>query len=205
MLPHRLATREDRSDSVSAHRPAVGRAACRAQNRLRELEVVHRRQAVSIVAPSTRAPSPSATALPPPLILDGNRSDPAGHSAMVHRVGAQRSRAEDAHRSLAIDQRSYAQPLIPHLRPQGSGLVVPLPSFKFHESLVLRAARQQKVVERGKEVRSISARRCNCRVVHPTRLRTPVVGSSASLHPFSIYGSRECATPAIRQRPVHMA
>jgi len=124
---------------------------------------------------------------------------------MVHRVGAQRSRAEDAHRSLAIDQRSYAQPLILHLRPQGSGLVVPLPSFKFHESLVLRAARQQKVVERGKEVRSIRARRCNGRVVHPTRLRTPVVGSSASLHPFSIYGSRECATPAIRQRPVHMA
>jgi len=35
---------------------------CRAKNRLREWEAVQRRQAVSIVAPSTRAPPASATA-----------------------------------------------------------------------------------------------------------------------------------------------
>jgi hypothetical protein len=84
-----------------------------AKNRLCEREAVPRRQAVSIVAPSTRAPPASATALLPPLILDGNRSDPGGRSAMVHSVRAQRSRAEDTHRSSAIDQRSYAQPPIP--------------------------------------------------------------------------------------------
>ena len=44
----------------------------RAKHRLRELEAVPLRQAVLIVAPSTRAPQASATALPPPLILDGN-------------------------------------------------------------------------------------------------------------------------------------
>jgi hypothetical protein len=85
----------------------------RAKNRLREREAVSRRQAVSIVAPSTRAPPASATVLPPPLILDGNRSDPGGRSAMVHSVRAQRSRAEETHRSSAIGQRSYAQPPIP--------------------------------------------------------------------------------------------
>ncbi len=42
----------------------------RAKNRLREREAVPRRQAVSIIAPSTRAPPVSATALPPSLILD---------------------------------------------------------------------------------------------------------------------------------------
>jgi len=44
------------------------------------------------------------------LIFDGNRTDPGGRSVTVHSVRAQRSRAEDAHRSPAISQRSYAQP-----------------------------------------------------------------------------------------------
>ncbi len=44
------------------------------------------------------------------LILDGNRTGPGGRLATAHSVRAQRSRAEDVHRSPAISQRSYAQP-----------------------------------------------------------------------------------------------
>ena len=87
-----------------------------------------------IVASSTHAPPASATALPPPLILDGNRSDPGGRSAMDHSVRAQRSRAEDTHRSSAIGQRSsrsYAQPPI----PTASAPRASFPVFAFHHFL----------------------------------------------------------------------
>jgi hypothetical protein len=56
------------------------------------------------------------------------------------------------------------------------------PGKRHRERRVLRAARQQHVVERGKEARSLCARRGSGRVVHPPRLRTPVVGSDDS-HP----------------------
>ena len=46
------------------------------------------------------------------LIFDGNRTGPGGRLATVHSVRAQRSRAEDVHRSPVISQRSYVQPPI---------------------------------------------------------------------------------------------
>jgi hypothetical protein len=46
------------------------------------------------------------------LIFDGNRTGPGGRLSTVHSVRAQRSRAEDVHRSPVISQRSYVQPTI---------------------------------------------------------------------------------------------
>ena len=46
------------------------------------------------------------------LIFDGNRTGPGGRLATDHSVRAQRSRAEDVHRSPVISQRSYVQPPI---------------------------------------------------------------------------------------------
>ena len=88
----------------------------RARNRLREREAVPRRQAVSIVAPSTRAPPASATALP--------RRTPGD--------GPQRPRAAKPSRGHAPQpgHRPAQPPVAAHPdrpRPQGAGLRPPAP------------------------------------------------------------------------------
>ena len=105
----------------------------RARNRLREREAVPRRQAVSIVAPSTRAPPASATALRRERERESERSFSTREPPRrTPGDGPQRPRAAKPSRGHAPQpgHRPAQPPVAAHPdrpRPQGAGLRPPAP------------------------------------------------------------------------------
>ena len=111
------------SPKILWKRPAVGRAAAAAR-RADSASGRPRRDARPRRPPRPgHAPRRRRRRPPPTSTPDGNRSDPGGRPATAHSDRAQRSRAEDTHRSPATGQRSHAQPPTPTApAPPGVGL-----------------------------------------------------------------------------------